>query len=102
MAIEARHVGLTGAVLEGQALKSSDLIYPMPGSLCMGFTWSLFFAQRINEAVMGNVPSLAGSTLIHDRGGPTVFDSGAKDQVKHFVYVDKWRMWAAGTLDSFF
>eukprot|EP00438_Fugacium_kawagutii_P024261 Skav223122 [mRNA] locus=scaffold419:830256:833692:- [translate_table: standard] len=88
MPIEARHVGLTGTTLEGQTLKSSDLIYPMPGSLCMGFSWSLFFAQRINEVVMSDVGTLSSSSLIHDRSGPAVFDSQDPGDVKHFVYVD--------------
>ena len=71
--VEARHVRLTGQVLDGKLLRSSDLVYPMPGSLCMGFTWSLYFAQRINERVMAQVPQLQCSDLIHDRGGPPVF-----------------------------
>lgn len=87
MPIEARHVGLTGQFLEGHQLRSSDLVFPMPGSLCMGFTWSLYFAQRINEVMMSNVGSLSGSPLIHDRGGPAVF-SRSESEVKHFVYVD--------------
>ena len=86
--IEARHVGLTGQWLEGRQLLSNDLIYPMPGSLCMGFTWSLFFAQRINEAMMDRVEGLQCSSLIHDRGGPAVFSPALNHDVKHFVYVD--------------
>ncbi|CAK8990488.1 unnamed protein product, partial [Durusdinium trenchii] len=86
--IEARHVGLTGQTLEGRTLSSSDLVYPMPGSLCMGFSWSLFFAQRISEALMDQVPGLSHSTRIHDRGGPAVFDALQSHEIKHFVYVD--------------
>ena len=88
MPIEARHVGLTGHVLDGKRLRSGDLVYPMPGSLCMGFTWSLYFAQRINESIMCQVPSLVGSELIHDRGGPAVFSAADPSRLKHFVYVD--------------
>ena len=54
----------------------------------MGFSWSLFFAQRINEAVMENVPSLQHSSLVHDRGGPAVFLPHSHRQMKHFAYVD--------------
>ncbi len=32
--------------------------------------------------------SAHGSPLIHDRGGPTVFNRAEVDEVKHFVYVD--------------
>ena len=86
--IEARHVGLTGHTLEGRVLASSDLVYPMPGSLCMGFSWSLYFAQRISEELMDQVPGLSQSVRMHDRGGPAVFDSSDPQAVKHFVYVD--------------
>ena len=48
MPVEARFLGLTGKELEGRVLQSSDMVFPMPGSLCMGCSWSLFFAQRIN------------------------------------------------------
>ena len=80
--IEARHVGLAGQCLEGHMLGSSDLVYPMPGSLCMGFSWSPYFAQRINEAMMQRVGRLASSTIIHDRGGPAVFGSGQREDLK--------------------
>ena len=88
MPIEARHVGLTGQVVDGLKLRSQDLVYPMPGSLCMGFSWSLFFAQRINEVQMEHVPSLASSKLINDRSGPAVFSHDSSSHLKHFVYVD--------------
>ena len=91
--IEARHVGLTGHWLEGRQLSSSDLIYPMPGSLCMGFTGSLFFAQRINEAMMDRVDTLEGSTRIHDRGGPAIFSPASTHGVKNFVYM--WTTWGS-------
>ena len=88
MPIEARHVGLTGKLLDGQVLQSSDLVYPMPGSLCMGFSWSLYFAQRISERQMSLVPSLKDSSLVNDRSGPAVFPAEAPSSMKHFVYVD--------------
>ena len=52
------------------------MVFPTPGSLCMGFSRSLYFAQRIKKAVMSNVASLKGSCLVHDRGGPAVFTPG--------------------------
>ena len=87
MPIEVRHVGLRGQELEGQVLRSNDLVYPMPGSLCMGFGWSLYFAQKISEQQMQVVPALRGSSLINDRCGPAV-SAQALDTVKHYVYVD--------------
>ena len=88
MPIEARHVGLTGKSIDGQVLQSSDLVYPMPGSLCMGFSWSLYFAQKISERQMSLVPTLKDSTLVNDRSGPAVFSAEAPSSLKHFVYVD--------------
>ena len=85
-------MGLRGQELEGQVLRSNDLVYPMPGSLCMGFTWQLYFAQKISEQQMQVVPALRGSRLINDRCGPAVFPAQAPDTVKHYVYVDNLRV----------
>ena len=54
----------------------------------MGFLWSLFFAQRISERLMSQVPSLWDSHLSMDRGAPTVFSDQASGQSYHHVYVD--------------
>ena len=86
--IEARHVGLTGQWLDGHLLKGSDLIHPMPGSLCMGFSWSLYFCQRINEGIMSRVPRLLQSQVISDRGPPVVIDPSDPEALGHYVYVD--------------
>ena len=86
--IGARRVGMTGKVLEGKTLQSSDLIYPAPGSLCMGCSWSLFFVQRISERLMAGIPSLANSRPMSDRGEPVVFKAGHADQVRHYTFVD--------------
>jgi len=57
--------------------------------MVQGFTWSLYFAQRSSDAMMDGVVSLGQSTLIHDRGGPPVFNTSRPGEVKHFVkYVD--------------
>ncbi|CAE6957111.1 CACNA1H, partial [Symbiodinium sp. CCMP2456] len=92
--LEAHYLGLTGATVEGRVLRSQDKVYPIPGSLCMGFTWSLYFCQVINEAVAGTVPRLVSSECIRDRGAAVSFDFrdlGQKDansEVRHYVYVD--------------
>lgn len=86
--IEARHVGLTGHTLEGVTLLSNDLVYPMPGSLAMGCSWSLYFAQKINEHQFSISPSLGDSGLIHDRGPPLVIDPQDPHKLNHYVYVD--------------
>ena len=37
-AIPAHWVRLQGTLLDGARLGADDMIYPVPGSLCMGFT----------------------------------------------------------------
>ena len=86
--IEARHVGLTGHMLDGVVLQSNDLVYPMPGSLAMGCSWSLYFAQKINEHQFKLSPGLCSSDLMHDRGAPLVIDPDCPDSLNHYVYVD--------------
>ena len=88
MPIEARHVNLGGCVVDGHLLKGSDLVYPMPGSLCMGFSWSLFFCQRINERLMESIPRLLHSEAVKDRGPPFVITADHQDKPGHYVYVD--------------
>jgi hypothetical protein len=56
--IAAHVVGLTGLELEGKVLAHDDVIWPCAGSLCQGFSWSLFFAQRANEFLSGSVSPL--------------------------------------------
>ena len=85
--IEARHVGLTGKLLD-RVLQSNDLVYPAPGSLCMGCSWSLYFAQRISERLMSSIPSLSRSCPMSDRGELVVFVDGDQAQVRHYTYVD--------------
>ena len=46
------------------------LVFPMPTSLPMGCSWSLFFAQKVSEKMMSEVPSLRSSMLLQDRGLP--------------------------------
>ena len=88
-AVPARWMeGLVGTVLEGRVVKPNDYVHPMPASLCMGFSWSLFFAQSASEHLMNQVPSLLRSTLVSDRGPPVVFGPESAEKVRHYVYVD--------------
>ena len=84
---------MSGKVLDGVILKGNDFIYPMPGSLCMGFSWSLYFCQMINEHQCSLTRSLKDSSIISDKGRPVVFTSQqVKDKpetgTRHYVYVD--------------
>ena len=87
--LEARHLGLAGAKLQGRLLLPHD-----KGSLCMGFTWSLYFCQVLNETLADSVPRLLHSEIIRDRGAATAFSlEGARcpnnsEEVRRYVYVD--------------
>ena len=72
--------GLPGSEIEGRKVQAHDYVYPMPASLCMGFSWSLYFAQRADENMISKVPSLFPSQLV---SAPVVFDSEGKEKVKH-------------------
>ena len=65
------------------------------GPLClgMGFSWSLYFAQEINQGLMKLAPSLSISHLAADRERPMTFGAEEDtlhpvDMVRHYVYVD--------------
>ena len=59
----------------------------MQGSLSVGFSWSLFFCQRINEGLLRQLPALSHSEVVTDRGPPVVFNAGRQDE-RHYVYGD--------------
>ena len=90
--IPAEWVNMVGSVINGSKNAAGDLVWPAPGSLCMGFTWSLYFAQRVSERLMAMVPCLATSRLVNDRSGSIVLNQRDNDEGKtnlhHYVYVD--------------
>eukprot|EP00973_Karenia_brevis_P067932 9450350-Karenia_brevis.AAC.1 len=61
-------------------------IFPCLGTLPMGFTWSLFFAQSINEKCAQQFGSLSKDGLITDKGGPVCLHKSMPP--RHYVYVD--------------
>ena len=89
-AVPAKVVGLEHSFVDGVWVGPLDPVYPCAGSLCQGFSWSLFFAQRVNEYVSRSVPFLAQARLLHDRGEPLVCHIGVdSSEADHFyVYVD--------------
>ena len=102
--IPARWVNLQGTAVDGEVVQPHDLIYPMPVSLPMGCSWSLYFAQNVSERLMGEVEALQGGSLVQDRGPPLsihVPEPGPDDgeggkcsrplpqgDPRHYVYVD--------------
>ena len=79
---------LIGTEVEGHIVKKGDWLHPMPVSLCMGFSWSLYFAQKCNEHLMSKVPSIIGSKIISDRSETVAFTESETGLVRHYVYVD--------------
>ena len=88
--VPAEVVGMVGKVVEGRTVCHGDYIYPCAGSLCQGFSWSLYFAQKANEQVCRGTESLCKATLGSDRGGPIVLRVGSLegDSIHFYVYVD--------------
>ncbi|CAK0860257.1 unnamed protein product, partial [Prorocentrum cordatum] len=72
-----------------RTLERHDLVSPRWAVFPMGFTWSLWAAQRINEYQASSIcPQLREGPLA-DRGRPPVFGpSVSKGHVSHCVYVD--------------
>jgi hypothetical protein len=85
--MSAATVGLQGMVLDGVTLGPQDPVWPCPGSLCVGFAWSFYFAQRVNESLSRVPASLAGPLITH-RGPPLVVRAGSASVPRHYVYVD--------------
>eukprot|EP00972_Heterocapsa_arctica_P011355 1666229-Heterocapsa_arctica.AAC.1 len=78
-------------MLEGKLLDRRAGVYPCWGVLPMGFTWSLYIAQVINQDVAArSCPSLVG-TRLSDLGPPLVFKIGRgsprpNGPLAHYVY----------------
>ncbi|CAK0892102.1 unnamed protein product, partial [Prorocentrum cordatum] len=78
--IPAKYTELRDAVGRGV------LIYPCLASFPIGFTWSLWVAQRCSEAVLGRVSQLGPSRRITDHTEPIVLRKGG--EVQYALYVD--------------
>ncbi|CAK0868534.1 unnamed protein product, partial [Prorocentrum cordatum] len=75
--------------VEGIKVQTSTAIYPCWQVLPMGFSWSLYFAQRANEEVSRRSGALLRGPSLSDHGPPLVFAPGrAPQEVRHYVYVD--------------
>ena len=72
--------------LDGVPVDRHELLYPCWGSLAMGFSWSLFFAQEINTYQVQQSGLVSGKPAT-DRGDPMVF--GPTHQAsRYYIYVD--------------
>ena len=73
--VKASSVGMTGRLVGGEECSPDDVIFPCPGSLCMGFSWSLYFAQQGSERTVEECESLSESRFAADRSGGLVIDA---------------------------
>ena len=97
-AVPAKVVGLGGAEVDGRILDPLDPVWPCAGSLCQGWSWSLYFAQRANECVCLRSPLLREASLVSDKSRPIIIQVGARSQALsedgevakgyYYVYVD--------------
>ena len=82
-------LGVEGQCWEGRPLDRHDLVSPCWGVFPMGFTWSLWAAQRTNEYLVPVACPRLGGVPLSDRGPPLIFGPGRPASViPHYVYVD--------------
>ena len=82
--VTAKELGIAGETFNGLSSQKGDTVRACCASLPMGFGWSLYFAQRINEHIMSESKTLADSLLINADSRVIVFDHS----LYHFVNVD--------------
>ncbi|CAE7317147.1 unnamed protein product [Symbiodinium sp. CCMP2592] len=88
--VPANVVNLENSYVDGKFVGPLDPVWPCAGSLCQGFSWSLYFAQRANERVSHSCSLLSEARLLHDRGPPLILRAGweGRDITQFYVYVD--------------
>ena len=85
----ARELGIVGEVINGITLGPDHVVSVASAMAPMGFSWSLYFAQRTSEHIFA--ASLGrDSTLFNDMSAPLVLDPRpeARHRSSHYVYVD--------------
>ena len=78
-----------GTAVDRRTLQRDD-VWPCYRCCPMGFSWSLFFAQRVSEYICESTGALEGSRLFNDRSDAVVFEAqkGGHQTKRHYVYVD--------------
>ena len=84
----AGDIGLTGQVIDGHKLRFHDKVDIAACCLPMGFTWSLYFAQRSSEHQIVSAPGMSSSSLFNDNTDPLLIDPSKPLSISHWVYVD--------------
>ena len=86
--LKAGELGIMGQTVEGHKLSYHDEVSLAASNLPMGFTWSLFFAQKISEHQISLAPGMNESQLFNDGTGPLVIDPSKPLAISHWVCVD--------------
>ena len=71
--VRARDVSLNGRQVSGRWYET--------GALSMGFSWSLYFAQAVNEHALHEVEGIQDVSVMNDRTHPCVLDISNPGQV---------------------
>ena len=74
--------------VDGQRVEPERRVWPMANSLPMGWSWSLYFAQKANLRRVSSVGLLSKSVWLTDRGKSAVLKPRGKGVTSHYVYVD--------------
>jgi hypothetical protein len=82
--IKAKYLGVSS--VEGRDIDPETRVWPMHCSLPMGFSWSLYFAQKCVDFKFSQIPELSGAHVLSDRGSVWVLCRG--NCLARWVYVD--------------
>ena len=72
--VTAKELGIEGETSNGLSLQKDETVRVCCASMPMGFGWSLYFAQRINEQRMSESNTFADSLLINADSRVIVFE----------------------------
>jgi hypothetical protein len=82
--LSARELGVSR--VGEQPVSPETTVWPMQRGLPMGFSWALYFAQRVNSSKWSLTRALRDSHELSDRRGAWVI--GSRGSSAHYTYVD--------------
>ena len=81
--LPASHFGVSS--IYGSQVDASSLVWPHMAVLPMGCSWSLYFAQQVNESMVRQCSGLDAHPPIGGFGGHNIIVPG---ELRYYVYVD--------------
>jgi hypothetical protein len=79
---------MVGTIVEGRKVEVDEWLFPCAGSLPMGHSWSLFFAQDAVENVLRRSDLLREARLWNDASGGISLREALSSSLWKYVYVD--------------